>query len=105
MATNWMLYRIRSRWLNGNLPLLVLGLLREADLCDWEILDSLYRRYGMTPETREFQNLLNSLVRQGYVEVRRSKDTYRLRVRESGMKLLSEFERVYETFARNLSAE
>lgn len=103
--TSWMQYRIRSRWLAGNLPLVILRLLRNAELCKWEVLDSLYRSFGLTPNDREFERTLEFLVSQGYLEAEKVNKKNRMRISTVGLKLLSEFEKEYFAIITNFDSQ
>jgi len=59
-----MLSRFRSAWLSENVPLLVLRLLNESALSEFEMLSRLHARYGLTPNSREFGRLKRTLLRE-----------------------------------------
>ena len=93
--TTWVQYRIRSKWLDGNLPFIVLSLLAEAPLGRWEILDSLYRRFGITPNEKELERLVNSFVSLGLLRLLRGGAEPRLRIGRAGLRLLRRYEEMY----------
>ncbi len=93
--TTWMQYRIRSKWLDGNLPLIVLRLLRNVAMDRWEILDSLYNSFGISLDEKELEKLIKSFHDVGYLQVIRAGKRRRLRIDRSGLKLLSRLEREY----------
>jgi DNA-binding PadR family transcriptional regulator len=94
MAT-WVQYRIRSKWLDGNLPFVVLTLLAEAPLGRWEILDSSYRRFGITPNEKELEKLINSFISLGLLRLLRGRGEPRLRIGKAGLRLLRRYEEMY----------
>ena len=94
--TSWMQYRIRTKWLEGNLLLILLRLLREGPLAQWEILDSLYRSFGLSPDERIFGELVQSLGSQGYLSIRGEGKRHQLQISRDGLKLLSELEKEYK---------
>src|SRR5712692_7130872 len=94
--TTWMEYRIRSKWLNGNLPLIVLKLLRNVSMDRWEILDSIYHSFGITPDEKELEKLIRSFHALGYLQITGSGKRTRLRIDRSGLRLLSRLEQEYK---------
>ena len=88
----WVQYRIRSKWLDGNLPFIVLSLLAEAPLGRWEILDSFYRRFGIVPDEKELERLIDSFVSLGLLQLLRGRGEPRLRVGRAGLRLLRRYE-------------
>ena len=94
--TTWMQYRIRTKWLEGNLLLILLKLLREGPLAQWEILDSLYHSFGLSPDERIFGELVQFLVSQGYLWIPAEGEVHQLQISRDGLKLLSEIEREYK---------
>ncbi len=101
--STWMQYKIRSRWFEGNLPLLILRLLRESPLGEWEILDSLFHSLRLQPNERELERLIKSFVRLGYLQVVRGRREPRLRINKAGLKLLSELEREQSAILREFN--
>ena len=101
--STWMQYKIRARWFQGNLPLIILKLLRESPLGEWEILDSLYHSLRLAPNEREFERLIKSFVRLGYLQVVFWRKEPRLRINKAGLKLLSELEREQYAILRELN--
>jgi hypothetical protein len=99
--TTWMQFRIRSKWFDSNLPLVVLSLLAEAPLGIWEILDSLHRRFGITPNERELERLIKSFVSLGFLQVVIRRGEPRLRIDSAGLRLLRRYEEVYRAVGCN----
>ncbi len=93
--TTWMQHRIRSKWLDGNLPLIVLRLLRNASMDRWEILDSLYHSFGITADEKELEKLIKSFHNLGCVQPIGSGKRTRLRIDRSGLRLLFRLEEGY----------
>ena len=100
--STWMQYKIRSKWFEGNLPLIILRLLREMPLGEWEILDSLYHTLRLAPNEREFEKIIKSFVRLGYLQVVSWRREPRLRINKAGLRLLSELEREHNAILREL---
>ena len=92
---SWMHYRIRSKWLDGNLPRLVLGLLAEAPLDRWEILDSCYRRFGIAPDEKELERLIDLYISLGLLRLLRGRGEPRLTIGRAGLGLLHRYEEMY----------
>lgn len=101
--TSWVQYRIRSKWLEGNLLLVALRLLRERSLAEWEILDSLYHSFEFSPDEGKFKELVQSLVSEGYVRLSGDTEMNRLQISGDGLRLLHELEKEYKDFLSNLS--
>jgi hypothetical protein len=56
-----MVDRFRSMFFSESLLFIVLGLLKDAELSEWEILNLLYLRHESNPSAKEFQKLLDTL--------------------------------------------
>jgi hypothetical protein len=92
MVSSWVLSRFRSAWLSQNLTLVVLRLLRESRLSEWEILSRLHTRYGLNPSAREFERLEKELLGEGFALVEPDDAGGRLSITASGLKLLRALE-------------
>jgi len=97
MVSSWMLSRFRSAWLSQNLALLVLRLLRESTLSEWEVLSKLHSRYGFDPTAREFERMEKELVVEGYALVNPGKDGNRLKITIAGLGALRRLEEEHRT--------
>ena len=95
--TTWIQYRIRSKWLHGNLPLIVLRLLRNSPMDRWEMLDSLYHSFGIAPDEKELERLVKSFLKLGYLRVMAGGKASRLRIDRGGLALLSRLEQEYKS--------
>jgi hypothetical protein len=102
MVSSWMLSRFRSAWLSQNLVLLVLRLLRDSSLSEWEILSSLHSRYGLIPSAREFGRLEKELLGGGYAVLEDGKDGGKLRITSTGMSALRRMEEEYRMVVSNI---
>jgi hypothetical protein len=83
--------------LRENLLLVVLRLLKESQLSEWEILDLLYSRYESTPSVKEFRKLTETLVEGGYASFIWENRTDKLQVSEAGITLLRRLEEEYDS--------
>ena len=90
-----MVSRFRSAWLSQNLALLVLRLLRESTLTEWDILSRLHSRYGLGPSAHEFERLEKELIRGGYATLEASAGGSRLHITTTGLGLLVKLEDEY----------
>src|ERR1017187_4359125 len=97
MVSSWMLARFRSAWLSQNLALLVLRLLTESALSEWEILSSLHTRYGLSPNAREFARLERGLLAQGYANLEAGNGGKRLQITAAGLRVLRRLEEEHRT--------
>jgi len=97
-----MLSRFRSAWLSQNLVLLVLRLLRESTLTEWEILSALHSRYGLDPTAREFGRLEKELVGGGYALLESGKEGSKLQITSTGMGALRRLEEEYRMVVSNV---
>jgi len=97
LPTTWVLHRFRSAFFHENLMLIVLRLLEDSEPSEWEVLDSLYSRYRLTPNAKEFRRMLESLVSGGYVGFESAEGARRLRITKTGTKLLHSLEDEYRT--------
>ncbi len=101
MVSSWVLSRFRTAWLTQNLTLLVLTLLRESTLSEWEILARLHSRYGLNPSGREFGRLEKELVGEGFVVVEPGIGGDRLRITTAGTGVLARLQREYNSLVSN----
>jgi hypothetical protein len=92
-----MLSRFRSAWLSKNLELLVLRLLRESSLSEWEILASLHARYALSPNARDFGRLEKELLAHGYASLVASSQGSKLQITAAGLGVLLMLEAEYRT--------
>jgi len=92
MVSSWMLSRFRTAWLSQNLALLVLRLLRDSTLSEWEILTNLHARYGLDPTAREFEKLERDLLEDGFALLASDDDGSKLKITTSGLKVLRSLE-------------
>lgn len=90
-----MLHRLRSAFLRENMLLIVLRLLREEDLSEWEILNMLHSQYGLTASHREFRRLYGLMTDGGYATVEPAGGGRRLRMTPAGANLLRRLEKEY----------
>ena len=97
-----MLQRFRSAWLTENMPLLVLRLLREASLSEWEILSQLHSKYGLTPSNREFGRLEKGLLGKGYANLESEHGGEKLCITSQGIGLLSRLEKEYKEIVSDI---
>jgi hypothetical protein len=96
-----MVSRFRSAWLSQNLVLLVLRLLRESGLSEWEILSALHSRYGLDPTAREFRRLEKELVGGGYALIESGKEGGKLQITGAGVSALHRLEEEYRMIVSN----
>ena len=97
MVSSWMLSRFRSAWLSQNLVLLVLRLLSESTLTEWEILSILHSRYGLSPNAREFGRLEKELQAHGYASFGTGSDGNKLQITTVGLRVLRRLEEEHRT--------
>jgi DNA-binding PadR family transcriptional regulator len=101
LVSNWMLERFRSDWLLANLPLLVLKLLQESTMSEWEILSRLHERFELYPSAHEFGRLEKSLLGKGYVSLERVPGGGKLQITTEGVRLLRRIEAEYRAVLTN----
>lgn len=99
-----MLHRLRSSFLRENMLLIVLRLLREEDLSEWEILNLLHSQYGLTASPREFRRLCALMSNGGYATVEPVGTGRRLRMTPAGANLLRRLEKEYLAIVSGLEA-
>lgn len=97
-----MLQRFRSAWLAENMPLLVLRLLRDSSLTEWEILSRLHSKYALTPTNREFGRLEKGLLGNGYVSIESEIGEDKLRITAKGAGLLVRLEDEYREIVSDI---
>jgi DNA-binding PadR family transcriptional regulator len=87
MTTTWVIDRFRSVLFHENLLLIVLSLLKDSELGEWEIWSLLHSRYGTTPTAGDFRRILDTLTNGGYASSRWEGSTRKLRLNETGLLL------------------
>jgi hypothetical protein len=92
-----MLHRFRSAFFHENLLLIVLGLLSESELSEWEILSSLFAKYESTPNDKEFRRLVESIVNGGYASFEGKVGNRKLRLNKRGITLLRRLKEEYRS--------
>ena len=102
MVSNWVLSRFRTAWLTQNLALLVLRLLRESSLSEWEILARLHARYGLSPSAREFGRLEKELVGEGFASVEPDAAGDRLQITTLGVGILMRLEKEHRSMVSSV---
>ena len=95
MSARWVIRGFRRAFLEENAILLILRLLRDSELSEWEVLDSLYSRYRLAPERNDFHLLLHSLVDGGFARYEEAEDSGRLNITRAGVELLHALEDEY----------
>jgi DNA-binding PadR family transcriptional regulator len=91
----WIVHRFRSAMLSENLSIFVLGLLRESEKDEWEILNLIDSRYDLSVPPKEFRKLLKSLMAQGYASQECAEGNSKMRITRAGMELLRSLELEY----------
>ena len=104
MRETWMLQRFRAAVLRESLMLIVMGLLAESPLSEWEVLDALHRRFTLTPTARDFHKLVIFVVGAGYADVEPSRGGRRLVITSRGKELFRRLEEVSVTIASGLDS-
>jgi len=92
-----MVTRFRSAWLIQNMDLLVLKLLRDSTLSEWEILSRLHSKYGLNPNAREFARLEKTLLGKGYASMDTAHRMSKLQITHRGLRLLRRLEEEYRS--------
>jgi hypothetical protein len=103
LPATWLIHRFRSALFHENLLLIVLGLLKDSELSEWEVQSLLYSRYRLTPAAKEFRKLVDLLVSEGFVTLEAARGTQKLRMTSAGMKLLRSLESEYRAIVSNIS--
>lgn len=99
MVANWTVTRFRSAWLSQNMDLLVLKILSDSSLSEWEILSRLHSKYGLNPSAREFARLERAMVGKGFVRLDTSQGG-KFEITELGVMLLRRLEEEYRSVVR-----
>jgi hypothetical protein len=98
-----MLSRFRLAWLSQNGLLLVLRLLQESSLSEYEILSRLHARYGLTPNAREFGRIKKTLLGKGYARLDSGLGADNLQITSAGVRLLRLLEEEYRGVVSNMA--
>lgn len=105
MSSSWVVHRFRRAFLQENLMLVTLRLLKSSETSEWEVLDSIYSRYRLAPDAREFRKVLDALVSGGYARAEPGYEVGRLRITKTGLKLLRRLEDEYRAIVLSVDAE
>ena len=77
---------------SANLPLLVLRLIRDSSLNEWEILATLHKSFVIDPNARGLDLLKRTLLTGGYATTELGGGDAKLRITTKGMGLLERIE-------------
>lgn len=105
MSSSWVIHRFRRAFLQENLMLITLRLLKRSEASEWEVLDSIYSRYRLAPDAKEFRRVLDALVSGGYASSEPGYDVRNLRITRTGLKLLRGLEDEYRAIVLSIEAE
>src|ERR1700733_15068076 len=106
-TTTWVIDRFRSVLFHENLLLIVLSLLKDSELGEWEIWSLLRSRYGTTLAgttlaAREFRKIVDTLIDGGYASSRWEGTTHKLRLNETGLVLHRRLEAEYQAIISSI---
>jgi DNA-binding PadR family transcriptional regulator len=101
-TTTWVTDRFRSVLFHENMLLIVLSLLKDSELGEWEIWSLLRSRYGTTLAAREFRKILDTLIDEGYASSRWEGPTRKLRLNETGLVLHRRLEAEYQAIISSI---
>jgi len=93
-----MQFRIRTKWLNANLMRIVLLALRAKPMSEWELLDDIYGKSDLMPDSDEFKRTIQLLLEGGFVELMNNDRQPLVSVNNRGLELLSELEGVQNRY-------
>jgi DNA-binding PadR family transcriptional regulator len=102
MAATWVTHRLRTALVHGNLMLIVLGLLADSELSEWELMNELFTRCASLPTSKEFRRLVDELVEGGYTSAAVEGGTRKLRITSHGRTLLRRLQDEYREVASSL---
>ena len=102
MAATWVLHRFRSAFVQGNLALIVLRLLVDSEMSEWEVMNALYDRYGSSPTSKEFRRLVDELLEGAYATTVEVEETRKLRISNQGRRLFQRLEDEYRQVVSSL---
>jgi hypothetical protein len=71
-------------------------------MSEWEILSSLYSRYGLAPSKKEFGRLEKRLIGKGYASLDSSLGEERLRITSDGKSLLHRLENEHKALVSSI---
>ena len=92
MTDSWMIQRLRSAFFRENSLVVVLRLLGQEELSEWEILSLMHSRFGSTPSSREFRRLCQVLLDGRYATIEPDGETRKLKLTPAGDELLRRLE-------------
>jgi hypothetical protein len=105
MSSSWVVHRFRRAFLQENLMLITLRLLKGSEMSEWEVLHSIYSRYRLAPDAKEFGKVLDALVGGGYASSESANEARMLRITRTGLKLLHGLEDEYRSIVLSIEAE
>ena len=105
MPSSWVIHRFRRAFLQENLTLVSLRLLRGSEMSEWEVLDSIYSRYRLAPDAKEIRKVLDALVSGGYASSELAGEVRKLRITRTGLELLQGLEEEYRAIVSRIEAE
>jgi hypothetical protein len=95
LTTIWVIDKFRSLLFHENLLLIVLSMLKDCELSEWEIWRLLHSRYGTTPTAREFQKIIDIITDGAYAKCRWEGSIRKLQLSEAGLVLQRRLEEEY----------
>ena len=84
---NWVQHRIRSKWTETILPIVVLDAISKRRPDEWELMNVIHSTLGSTWSQEFVHKILEDLIRDHFVHLEAS--TMKLRLSKEGLQLLS----------------
>lgn len=102
MTSSWVIQRFRRAFLYQNLLLITLRLLSDSELSEWEVLDSLYSRYRLALDAKDFRKMVDVLVNGGFASYDEADQVGKLRITGTGVRLLHGLEDEYRAITSSI---
>ena len=90
---NWVQHRIRSKWTETILPIVILDVISKREPDEWELMNMVHDTLGSTWSQENARKILESLIRDHFVHVETG--SMKLRVDREGSQLLSRLHKEY----------
>ncbi len=90
---NWVQLRIRSKWAETMLPIIILDAISKREPDEWELINMVHDTLGSTWNQEDARKILDALIRDHFVHL--EADSMKLRVGKEGSQLLSRLHKEY----------
>lgn len=97
---NWLQHRIRSKWVETALPIIILNVIKSDEPDEWELMSALHHSFGSDWSLKDAKKVLDNLIQQDFVTL--DKNSNRLRISGEGLQLFSKLRKEHAEIVASL---